>query len=338
MTTTRTIARRAPWRLPLAAATTLATVLMLIEPGVGSAVGAPTTGHPPLPVRDGRIVFKDYTANQIFTVNPDGTALQQVTHASADQFIGDPAWSPDGKLIIFDAALTGQERVWVMNADGSHQHQVTTDPSGWRDVNPQFTPAGSQIVYQRCHPDPPGDCAIAIVHSDGSDRRAVTHFAGPAQSRTDRNPSVSPNGEWIAYERWGQGGFAVRTWISRLDGSNARPVTPPALEAGAPEWGLDSRHLLVTSLQPHYGAGLFLVDTTTLDVHALDVPPFPHNDVEGNYAPRGDRILFLSDRGIPNDRGGNLWLMNPDGSDVREIPIPSLNNIFHPDWGVAPLK
>jgi len=61
---------------------------------------------------------------QIFTMHADGTMRRQLT----DPGVGAssrPSWSSDGKLIVFMASRDHHTDVWVMNADGSHQVQLT---------------------------------------------------------------------------------------------------------------------------------------------------------------------------------------------------------------------
>ena len=64
----------------------------------------------------------------IHTVNTDGTNMQRLTH-STNVWDSAPAWSPDGKTIVFareyaDSFDEWQEEVWLMNADGSEQRQI----------------------------------------------------------------------------------------------------------------------------------------------------------------------------------------------------------------------
>lgn len=65
---------------------TLATTLVVGSPSAGAIVPGP----------NGRIAFESNRTgnNEIFTMNPDGSALVNVTrHPANDVF---PAWSPDG--------------------------------------------------------------------------------------------------------------------------------------------------------------------------------------------------------------------------------------------------
>jgi len=42
---------------------------------------------------------------------------------------GQPAFSPDGTKVSFGKERSGNRDVYMMNADGSHQHQLTSDPA-----------------------------------------------------------------------------------------------------------------------------------------------------------------------------------------------------------------
>ncbi len=86
-----------------------------------------------------RIVFQRREAShwQIFAVNADGSDLRGLTRPEftlVDELPSSvaPAWSPDGRHIVFlsnrtAAHSTGPWRVWVMDADGSNQRPLPID-------------------------------------------------------------------------------------------------------------------------------------------------------------------------------------------------------------------
>jgi Tol biopolymer transport system component len=91
----------------------------------------------------------------IFTMNPDGTDVVNLTHDSS--YDDDPSWSPDGRQIAF-ASMRDCEAgdtscgtsIYVMDADGKNVRRLT-DPSDTEssDSHPTWSPDGKQIAFQR---------------------------------------------------------------------------------------------------------------------------------------------------------------------------------------------
>jgi Tol biopolymer transport system component len=87
----------------------------------------------------GRIVFqrRELSHWEIFSVNPDGsgfTALTRPTFTLVDELPSNvaPAWSPDGRHIVFLSnrmpnQSAGAWNVWVMDSDGGNQRQLPID-------------------------------------------------------------------------------------------------------------------------------------------------------------------------------------------------------------------
>jgi Tol biopolymer transport system component len=59
-------------------------------------------------------------------MNTDGTAQVQLT----ENTIGDltPSWSPDGKQIVFHRRVGTQFQLFLINADGTGEKQLTFPP------------------------------------------------------------------------------------------------------------------------------------------------------------------------------------------------------------------
>src|SRR5438309_6343067 len=69
---------------------------------------------------------------------------------SGETFIADgrqPAWSPDGTMIAF---VRGND-IWVMDAQGGGQLQLTSNGSGQFpfDTEPAWTPDGQSVVFRK---------------------------------------------------------------------------------------------------------------------------------------------------------------------------------------------
>jgi TolB protein len=77
------------------------------------------------------------TNSDIFTVNVDGSGLQQLTH-TPDRNDFYPTWSPDGTQIAFTSKVPGEfsfPQIYLMNADGSQPRRLMAGSSlAWRPL------------------------------------------------------------------------------------------------------------------------------------------------------------------------------------------------------------
>jgi len=105
----------------------------------------------------------------IMDINNDEPPVQLTENKYTDLR---PRYSPDGQFITFDSLYTGQFDIFVMDADGTNQHQITTNPSD--DREPQWI--GNDWIAFTSLRTTDGD--IYIMRPDGSELKRVTDTIG----------------------------------------------------------------------------------------------------------------------------------------------------------------
>lgn len=302
---------------------------------IGTAfVSGTTPAQATFPAANGRIVFSDFTTGQLYTINPDGTGLFQVTHLRGSAQAFGATWAPNGKRLAFSSDVTGEIRIHTIRVDGTHSRLVAHDRPGFRDFTPRYTPDGKTIVFSRCKPDD-GVCAIWAMAGNGSHKRALTPFREGEDETVDFYPSVSPDGARVAFGRFFADGFLARVFVMSINGRNPHAVTRPVLEGCSPDWSPDGRRVLFFSNCARPNNQIYVVRPNGEGLKQLTDPPYPQNDFSGSFAPEGDKIAFSTDRGHPDFCCTDLAVMNADGTGLRKISLPGLPGAIDPVWGPA---
>ena len=100
-----------------------------------------------------------------------------------------PAWSPDGRKLAFVSQRDGNSEIYVMNADGSAQENLTRQPAS--DSHPSWSRDGRRIVFVSRRD---GNAEIYVMNADGSGLRNLTRTPSD-----DLDPAWSPDGRAIAF-------------------------------------------------------------------------------------------------------------------------------------------
>ena len=178
-----------------------------------------------------RVVFTSLKDGDldIYTMNVDGSDVRRLT--STPGYDGGPWWSPDGTRIAYrawhpaDSALASYRELlaqrlvrpnrmelWVMNADGSGQRQITT--LGGANFGPSWTPDGTRLIFSSNYRQPrSGNFDLFLVGLDGSGLEQVT-----TNESFDGFPMFSPDGHSLAWasnrhaERAGDTNLFIADW------------------------------------------------------------------------------------------------------------------------------
>ena len=120
---------------------------------------------------DGTMIAYVCRTGGICVMNMDGTNTRQLT-LGYDHV---PRWSHDGTRIAYFRYVSGSYQynyeVYVMNADGSNQVNVTNSPNTC-DWLPDWSPDDSKIAFTRW--TTPYEEYIYVMNADGTDAHAVT--------------------------------------------------------------------------------------------------------------------------------------------------------------------
>jgi TolB protein len=279
---------------------------------------------------------------QLYTMNPDGTNLVQITNLSATVFeTWVPDFSPDGRRITFcygtlDSSGNLVTEIYLINVDGTGLTQLTHD--GLFDCFPRWSPDGSRIVFGRESPTSL-QLVLTTMRADGSDKRALsTPFWGIARA------GYTPDGKHILWETQ-QAGFVSVLWVANTNGAEQKRLTPAALKAGetsAPS--PDGEHVVFINNQNSPTVltnTLFVMKLDGTDLKQLSHPIGTSHDVYPNYSSDGAKIVFASDR-MSSDGSLDIFTINADGSNLTRIATGVTvggcadKNCVTPAWGRKP--
>jgi Tol biopolymer transport system component len=272
------------------------------------------------PGKNGRIAFVE--GPDVFTMNPDGSNVRQLTFLGPDNAAFWQSWSADGQQIVFSEFLAPDfiPQLWVMNADGSDQHLLFSDP-GFADHAPNFAPDGSKVAFTRCQLFEHGTCAIYRVGADGTDLTALTQFQPEVR---DFAPAYSPDGTTIAFDSFNRDGVLGAIYLMNANGSRIRPLTPPELGARQPDWSPDGEKIAFSThcCNPQneeiwvIGAdGRGLKQLTRNNNEDWQGPDSAPHDWMPSWSPRGNAIVFV--RFSPSFDSSAILVMNRDGGSQR---------------------
>jgi Tol biopolymer transport system component len=185
---------------------------------------------------------------EIFVMNADGSRQTQITFNELDD--ENPAWSPDGKRIVFQRdfdPVRGQNDydIFTMKADGSRQRNITNNPA-LLDIDPNWSPNGRKIAFSS---DRDGDNEIYTMRPNGSGLRQLTFNDGPF----DAGPNWSPDGRMIGFDSdrdaTGETPFQVEIYTMRADGDDQTRLTFHDLADFFPAWSPDGRQIAFSSFR-----------------------------------------------------------------------------------------
>ena len=174
------------------------------------------------------------------------------------------SWYPDSTrlLISWLPSAAAKMGLWVMPIVGGTPRQLSDE--GW---SASVSPDGSQIVFLKAAMFGETGVELWLMRADGSNQRKIISSNGDGTAFS--SPVWSPDGHWIAYDKFRFGAYSNEAWIELFNLEHATRnviITEPHLEWGL-EWLADGRLIYaITEPPPSQNTSNFWtvnVDSTT---------------------------------------------------------------------------
>ena len=221
--------------------------------------------------------FEGDTDEEIWKINPDGTGKTKLTNFPQPQWSVGARWNYAGSMIVFTHA-NGPAHVWIMNGDGSNQHDATP-ACETQCSQASWSADGRRIAYiKQVAGSSQNDIWYADVSAAGvtSNHRPVV--ATPAD---EQYPVFAPDGR-LAFQRNASGWKVVVRQSDGTEGTVANGFHP--------SWSPNNDRLIYTDGNE--------VWTTKLDGNApSNVSNAPSSAEQWPaFSPDGSRVLFATTR------------------------------------------
>lgn len=258
---------------------------------------------------DGRQPAKQTLAfvrsGDIHTIAEDGTGRRRLIRKAYA-----PSWSPDGSRLAFVSHRTGDEELYLANADGTRITRLTRIPGP--DLSPAWSSDGRKLVWSR-------DREIWTMNASGSGKRRVV---GKAKIWHEHH-SPTWHGGTIVYSS-----NRVSFFNPELYAVPARRLTftkgsdGVLGDDGMPDFSADGRRIVFTSNRNGNGEIYVMRPNGSAERRLTRKAG---DDFNPRFSPDGKRIAFTS---LPaGSVPGSVFLMNADGTGLRRIASGT-----DPDW------
>jgi Tol biopolymer transport system component/predicted Ser/Thr protein kinase len=258
-------------------------------------------------------------ARRIWVLDRQGHNPQQVTTDTSEEVAHvAPAWSPDGRKIVFQNLARTKFDIRTVNLDSKQMNWITND--SLTNIRPSWSPSG-RFIYFSSYRSGGINIWRAPVRGDGTvsgSLQQVTTGAGQ-----DVEVAVSPDSKRLAYATLRQNADIWRLPVSPQTGlTNGTPeaVISTTREDSRGSRSPDSKMVAFNSDRAgDMNIWLYtFADTTTRQLttgHGGDFQP--------NWSPDGKKIAFFSSRsGSPN-----VWEVEIASGTLRRLTSNSVVNV-----------
>ena len=284
--------------------------------------------------RDGRVACFSLVDGhiQLLTSALDGSDVRTIARSDAG-YHRYPRWSPDGRWIAFQRGDNVRFDIFVVSANGGEPRQLTHDRNIMSGL--AWLPDSTGVVYgsSRGYTVPYlSPLRLWEARLDGT-ARAIT----PAEVSYEQ-PDVHDSG-LVAAARMRMRFDLWRFPFGREATDNVRQAVPITRQTGqvlTPTAAPDGDQIAFLSDSGGH-SNLWVTSTRNGDSRQITFEDDADVSVGAPvWSPAGDSIAFVSSKGLTGFEFG-VWVVNADGSNLRNIARSGLGMAWSPDGRIAVL-
>ena len=275
-----------------------------------------------------KLVYESIRDNHdwdIYTAAPNGGNEVALT---SNHNINDihPRLNQGATRIVFagEEGEDGDYEIYVMNVDGSGRVQLTHNTTD--DVNPDWSPDGSRIVFEAYRDGQP---EIYVMNANGGGQSRLTDFSG-----YDGMPAWAPNNLAIAFVSYRTGGYRIHKM--NLNGSNVVQLTTQPYSL-YPAWSPDSTVIAFSADSDSNGfLSLWAIHISSLYQWEIYLPSLNTDTWASSWLADGSGVGYTSIHFI--NIGGTWYWTDAYGHYYNfathdTASVTNSQTDWAPDWG-----
>lgn len=267
--------------------------------------------------------FADTFHSNLWIVATDGSDHRPLTSGKWKDSL--PRWSPDGSKLAYVSTRAGKPQIFVRWMDSGVEARITDLETAPASLS--WSPSGDRLAFLARVPAKPA--------------WSIKMPSAPAGATWAEPPVVETRLKWRADGAPGIGqrplGF-THLFVVPVTGGAPRQITEGDFEhGGEPAWMPDGRSIVLhAARRPDADTTLYPDDIWRFPLDGrAPVQLTKENGTETNptVSPDGRYIAFLgfADKGHSN-HNFNLYVVNADGSGLRQLARELDRNISSPRW------